>query len=101
MNLSLAGYDIRGELYRDNTGIVYKAWDTRFNRLVAVKVLEDEAMADHVARERFLREAQAMAALDHPHILRALAVGCDAGTPFLVLQRVEGGTLEEDNRRSR
>jgi eukaryotic-like serine/threonine-protein kinase len=93
VNLSLAGCDIRGELYRDNTGIVYKAWDTRFNRLVAVKVLKEEAVADLGARERFLREARAMAALAHPHVPRALTVGCDAGTPFLVMQLVEGGTL--------
>jgi tRNA A-37 threonylcarbamoyl transferase component Bud32 len=72
-------------------GEVFKARDTRLNRFVAIKFLP-EAASD-LARERFQREAQAIAALNHPHICTLHEVGDDGGRPYLVLELLEGETL--------
>jgi serine/threonine protein kinase len=93
VSLSHPVYDILGELYRDNTGIIYKARDIRLNRLAAIKVLRDEMNVDPVARQRFLREGQAMALVMHPHIPELREVGECEGIPYFVMQLVEGGTL--------
>ncbi|TAN21905.1 MAG: serine/threonine-protein kinase [Acidobacteria bacterium] len=74
-------------------GEVYRARDTRLNRFVALKFLPREASP--AARERFEREAQAVAALNHPHICVLYETGEDEnGRPFLVLELLEGETLQ-------
>ncbi|HET9783609.1 MAG TPA: protein kinase, partial [Terriglobales bacterium] len=72
-------------------GEVFKARDTRLNRFVAIKFLP-EAASD-LARERFQREAQAIAALNHPNICTLYEAGEQGGQPFLVMELLEGETL--------
>src|SRR5688500_7993279 len=76
-------------------GEVYRARDTRLDRLVAVKVIAGVAACDPEFRERFDREARAISALDHPHICTLFDVGHEAGIDFLVMQLLEGHTLAE------
>ena len=74
-------------------GEVYKARDTRLNRIVAVKVLTASALNRPEARARFQREALAIAALNHPHICTLHDIGHENGVDFLVMEYVEGETL--------
>jgi len=77
------------------SGRVFLAREPRLNRLVAVKVLAPELAGDPVARARFEREAKAAAALNHPHAVAVHRFGyLSTGVPFLVMQYVKGGTLE-------
>jgi len=73
-------------------GVVLAAHDEVLGRAVVLKLLA-RADAPPLLRERFLREARAAAALDHPHVVRALDVGEDAGAPFLVLEHLIGDDL--------
>jgi eukaryotic-like serine/threonine-protein kinase len=75
-------------------GEVYKARDTRLDRTVAIKILPEALAADSHFRERFDREARAISQLDHPHICALHDVGEHGGTSYLVLQYLEGETLE-------
>ncbi len=75
-------------------GEVYRARDSRLGREVAVKVLPEDA-GSPVKRERFLREAQAASALNHPGIVTVHDVGHDQGMDYIVMERVEGRTLCE------
>src|SRR5262245_48990611 len=74
-------------------GEVYKARDTRLDRIVAIKILPDTLAADPQFRERFDREARAISHLAHPHICALHDVGEHHGTAFLVLEYLEGETL--------
>ena len=74
-------------------GEVYKARDTRLDRSVAIKVLKPEIAGDPDLRERFEREARAVAALDHPHICGIYDVGEADGTHFIVMPHLDGETL--------
>jgi eukaryotic-like serine/threonine-protein kinase len=73
-------------------GDVYRAWDYRLQREVALKVVNNSG-GDPDWQQRFLREARAIAALNHPNILTVHDVGIDSGTPYLVSELVEGETL--------
>ena len=76
-------------------GEVYRARDTRLDRIVAIKVLPAELASDPQFRERFDREARVISQLDHPHICALYDVGEQNGTSFLVMQYLEGETLEQ------
>jgi serine/threonine protein kinase len=76
-------------------GEVYKARDTRLERAVAIKVLPAHLASDLQFRDRFDREARAISALDHPHICALYDVGQQDSTSFLVMQYLEGETLQE------
>jgi serine/threonine protein kinase len=75
-------------------GEVYKARDTRLNRIVAIKVLAVTLASDREFRERFDREARTISQLDHPHICALYDVGEEGSTSYLVMQYLEGETLE-------
>ena len=74
-------------------GEVYRARDTRLDRLVAIKVLPTHLADAPDLQERFEREARAVAALNHPHICTLHDVGRQDGTAFLVMEHLEGETL--------
>jgi serine/threonine-protein kinase len=89
----LGVYEIVSPLGAGGMGEVYRARDPRLHRDVAVKVLPHMLAADPQFRERFDREARAIAALNHPHICTLHDVGDQDGTAFLVMELVEGETL--------
>jgi serine/threonine protein kinase/tetratricopeptide (TPR) repeat protein len=85
-------YRLNSEIGRGGMGIVYRATDLELHRDVAIKVLPDRVSAPD-ARERFLREARAAAALNHPNIVSVYDVGEELGVPFFVMELVEGRSL--------
>jgi serine/threonine-protein kinase len=89
----LGPYQIVGFIGAGGMGEVYKARDTRLDRIVAIKVLASGIAADEGARARFEREARTIAALDHPHICGIYDVGEVEGTHYLVMPHLEGETL--------
>ena len=89
----LGSYQIHSALGAGGTGEVYKATDTRTDRSVAIKLLPAELTGDPQFRDRFAREARAMAALDHPNVCRVLESGEHDGRPYLVMQYLDGETL--------
>jgi serine/threonine protein kinase/Tol biopolymer transport system component len=90
----LGAYEVVSLLGVGGMGEVYKARDTRLDRTVAIKVLPDTLAADPQFRERFEREARAISHLDHAHICTLYDVGQYGGTSYLVLQFLEGETLQ-------
>ena len=76
-------------------GEVYRATDTRLDRTVAIKVLPEHLASDPQRRERFEREARAVSSLNHPHICTLYDVGEQDGVHFLVMELVEGDTLQQ------
>jgi tRNA A-37 threonylcarbamoyl transferase component Bud32 len=94
---TIGRYDILGEIGRGAMGIVYKARDPKMDRIVAVKTIQGMALAGPQAqeyRDRFTREARAAGRLSHPGIVAVYDVGDHEGTPYLVMEYVEGRTLE-------
>jgi serine/threonine-protein kinase len=91
----LGHYQIQSKLGIGGMGEVYLAADTRLGRNVAIKVLPPESVGDERAKKRLLREAQAVAKLDHPNICAIHEVGEDQGHCFIVMQYIDGQTLAE------
>jgi tetratricopeptide (TPR) repeat protein len=92
---TISNYEVRGVLGRGGMGVVYKAWQKALNRMVALKMIlaSEHAGADHL--ERFRKEAEAAAQLQHPNIAQIHEVGEADGHPFMALEYVEGGTLAD------
>ena len=88
-------YRLDSELGRGGMGVVYRATDLELQRAVAVKLLPETASAPD-ARERFLREARAAAALNHPHVISVYDVGVAEGIPFFVMELVQGPRLSRE-----
>jgi len=76
-------------------GIVLKGWDASLRRIVAIKVLAPHLATSSAARRRFVREAHAAAAVAHEHVVPIFAVAAGHDPPFLVMQFVEGRTLQQ------
>ena len=91
---SIGHYHIVESLGKGGMGEVYVAEDTRLGRRVALKVLARDLAIDADRRERFEREARAVAALNHPNIVTIYSVEEADGVPFLTLELVEGRTLD-------
>jgi serine/threonine-protein kinase len=91
---SLGAYEILAPLGAGGMGEVYRARDTRLARDVAVKILADRFFADAESLARFRREAQLLAALNHPNIATIHAIEEEGATQFLVLELVDGDTLD-------
>ncbi len=89
------GYTIAGELGRGGMGVVYDAVQTSLNRPCALKMVLGSGHAGSVALVRFLAEAEAVAAIDHPHVVRVFEFGNHAGQPFLAMERLDGGSLSD------
>jgi len=93
MRTRLGHYDIVAELGRGGMGVVYKGYEASLNRYVAIKVLADSLAHDEAIKERFLREARSMAALNDPHIIQIYFIGEDEGQTYFVMEFVEGESL--------
>ena len=91
----LGSYELVDKLGEGGMGEVYRARDPRLNRDIALKILPAAAGLDLERRERFQREAQAIAALNHPGIVTIYSVEDDGGTAFLTMELVEGQPLSE------
>lgn len=91
----LGPYEILSALGAGGMGEVYKARDTRLDRAVAIKILPAALAADPQFRERFDREARAISQLTHPNICTLHDVGDHEGTAFLVMELLDGETLEQ------
>jgi len=89
----LARYEVRGFLGAGGMGEVYRAFDPRLEREVAIKVLPEHLTADPERLQRFEREARAAAALNHPNILDVHDLGEHAGRTFIVTELLEGESL--------
>src|SRR6266513_189553 len=85
---------IESKLGEGGMGVVYKARDTHLDRPVAIKVLPLEAVADPERKRRFVQEAKAASALNHPNIVTVHDIGKEGGVDFLVMEYVSGVTLE-------
>jgi serine/threonine protein kinase len=93
---TLGGYDLTQELGTGGMATVYKAYQPRLERSVAVKVLDPAFITDDSdVLARFRREAKAIAALRHPNILTVFDYGEEEGLAYIVMEYVEGGTLKD------
>lgn len=88
-------YKILKEIGKGGMGVVYKAQDTKLHRTVAIKALAPELVGDEKARTRFLREARAASAIDHPNICTVYDIQDVEGLFFFVMPYVEGKTLKK------
>src|SRR5262245_54138153 len=89
----LGPYEILSQIGAGGMGQVYKASDTRLERIVAIKVLPPNWSENAEMKLRFEREAQTIASLNHPNICVLHDVGKQDGTDFLVMEYLEGETL--------
>src|SRR5881397_1650615 len=91
----LGPYEILSPAGAGGMGEVYRARDTRLDRIVAIKVLAQNLSARPEVLQRFEREARAVSTLNHPHICTLHDLGTEDGAPFLVMEFVEGETLAD------
>jgi formylglycine-generating enzyme required for sulfatase activity len=94
MDLRVSHYRLEEEIGRGGMGVVYRAHDTKLQRSVAIKVLPTANPGDSDERRRFVREAQAASALNHPNIVTIHEIGEDGGTTFIAMELVEGEPLD-------
>src|SRR5579864_2306590 len=90
----LGPYEIQSPLGAGGMGEVYRARDTRLDREVAIKVLPATLSSDPSLKQRLEREAKAVSKLSHPHICTLHDIGHQDGVDFLVMELLEGETLE-------
>ncbi len=91
----LGPYEVQGALGAGGMGEVYRARDTRLDRVVAIKVLPAHLSSNPEFRQRFEREARAISSLQHPHICTLHDIGHQDGLDYLVMEYLEGETLAE------
>src|ERR671937_636442 len=94
----ISRYEIKSRIGRGGMGDLYLASDPNTNRLVAIKLL-NATLDSTELRERFAREARALAALNHPNIVDIYDSGEFEGSPFIVMEYVRGETLAEKIKR--
>jgi serine/threonine-protein kinase len=92
---TVAHYQLTDKLGAGGMGEIYRAQDTRLSRTVAIKVLPDSHVADPDRRRRFLQEARAASALNHPNIITIHDVVFEGDTAFMVMEFVSGTTLAD------
>src|SRR6185295_2481799 len=95
LETNIAHYRIMEPIGAGGMGAVYKAYDTKLQRVVALKLLPSEYISQQDRRRRFFQEARAASALNHPHILTIYEVGEDDGRPYIAMEYVEGETLRQ------
>jgi serine/threonine protein kinase/Tol biopolymer transport system component len=92
---TLAQYRVEAKLGQGGMGAVYRGYDTRLERKVALKVLPPEESANRERRSRLMREARTASALNHPNIVTIYEVGSDHEVDFIAMECVEGKRLDE------
>ena len=90
---TFAGYRIEAQIGRGGMGVVYEATELRPERAVALKVVAPELVRDPAFRERFLREAEVAAQIDHPNVVPVLRVGEERGSLFIAMRLIRGVDL--------
>jgi serine/threonine protein kinase len=91
-------YAIVGSLGEGGGGVVYRAWDPRLAREVALKVLHERPRGDAHRAQRFIAEARAASALNHPNIVTVFDAAFDGSSPYIVSELIAGRTLREEIR---
>jgi Tol biopolymer transport system component/predicted Ser/Thr protein kinase len=91
----VGSYQILSLLGVGGMGVVYKGRDIRLNRSVAIKVLPRDKMSDPERKRRFIQEARAASALNHPNIITIHDIGSESGIDFIVMEYVSGKTLDQ------
>ena len=92
---TIGNYEILDKLGAGGMGVVWKARDTRLDRLVAIKMLPAEKAADPERKRRFVLEAKAASALNHPNIITIHDISCEGGMDFIVMEYVRGKPLDQ------
>ena len=96
---TISHYRITEKLGEGGMGVVYKAEDEKLRRLVALKFLPSNLLADDEVKARFIREAQAAASLNHPNICTVYAIDEFEGHLFIAMEYVEGETVRDKTKR--
>jgi serine/threonine protein kinase/DNA-binding beta-propeller fold protein YncE len=89
----IAGYRLEGRIGRGGMAVVYRAYDARLDRYVALKILAPGLALDDAFRQRFIRESRAAAAVDHPNIIPVFDAGEAKGVLFIAMRFVQGGDV--------
>jgi tetratricopeptide (TPR) repeat protein/tRNA A-37 threonylcarbamoyl transferase component Bud32/TolB-like protein len=96
---NLAAYEVLEKLGEGGMGSVYRAEDRRIGRTVAIKMVRTDRLADEKTRDRFIREARSIGALNHPNIATLYDVALSGETPYIVMEYLPGGSLDARIRR--
>src|SRR6058998_3471792 len=91
----LGRYEIRSKIGAGGMGEVYLAQDTELDRTVAIKILPENLASDQQRLQRFVQEAKAASALNHPHILTIHEIGTTGATRFIATEFIDGETLRD------
>src|SRR5215467_4207122 len=92
---ALGHYRIDSKLGEGGMGVVYRAFDTHLDRPVAIKVLRPDATSSPERKRRFVQEAKAASALNHPNIIHIYDISSSGGTDFIAMEFVAGKTLDQ------
>ena len=91
---SIHEFELLELIGRGGMGVVFKCWDTKLERQVALKLMSPQLLVAEHASERFMREARSAARINHPNIVSVFGVGDAKGLPYLVMELVSGSSLE-------